>query len=162
MKFYKYFVASLLFTASINLVFAQSKPVQKSNTAAKPLKIVPPKLKTFLGIVTDSMVIPLDQAKAILGTPLKVIDDKNNILTITYYQFLYKRKAVVEDEETGKLKATSSIVSDYFTTTPLPAKWVKLAREQLVPGEELFFFDIIAKDSQGHPFYAPNLKIITK
>ena len=90
------------------------------------------------------------------------MDDKNNTLKITYYQFLYKRKAFTEDEATGKFSTTTSTASDYFTSSPLPLKWSNIIKEDLVAGEELYFFDIIAKDAQGHPFYAPSIKIITK
>jgi len=160
MKQTKYLAILFLLLSFCNLTFAQQKPAaKKTNTA---IKIKPPKLFTVLGVAKDSVVMPVDQAKALIGASLKVTDDKNNPLTITYYQFLYKRKAMTEDEETGKFTPTFSIASDYFTATPLPIKWTNIIKESLVAGEELYFFDVIAKDAQGHPFYAPNVKIITK
>ena len=135
--------------------FAQIKKNQ-------PVKIKPPKLISTLGIFKDSVVIKTDQAKAILGTPILVKDDKNNVYKITYYQFAYTRKAFTEDEKTGKLSPTTSLATDYFTSTPLPEKWVRIIREDLQAGEQLFFCDIIVKDSSGRSFYAPNLKIITQ
>ncbi len=155
-----YFIIALFAFTTPNSI-AQKK-VPTNTQAEKPIKIKSPHLRTFLGVLTDSIVAPLEQVKAVLGAPLKVMDDNNNLLTLTYYQFLYKRKAVTEDEITGKLSPTTSIVSDYFTTTPLPAKWITIIKSELVAGEELYFFDVIAKDSKGLPFYAPNLKIITK
>ena len=143
-----------------NLTFAQKKTTAKIPATA--IKIKPPKLFTVLGVAKDSVVMPVDQAKALIGASLKVTDDKNNPLTVTYYQFLYKRKAMTEDEESGKFSPTYSSASDYFTSTPLPVKWTNIIKENLVAGEELYFFDVIAKDAQGHPFYAPNVKIITK
>lgn len=166
MKFIHQSTLSLLFLFIVSFSVAQKRtvttrtsPVVKSSPA---LKIKPPKLFTFLGVAKDSVVMPVDQAKALIGASLKVVDDKNNPLTVTYYQFLYKRKAMTEDEETGKMTPTTSIASDYFTSTPLPLKWTNIIKAELVAGEELYFFDIVAKDAQGHPFYAPNLKIITK
>jgi hypothetical protein len=141
-------------------VFGQQPSTKEKAKKQTPIK--KPVLKTTLGIFSDSINIPVEQVKAVLGTSLKVTDNNNNPLTVTYYQFLYRRRAVREDEKTGKVIPTTSIVSDYFTTTPLPEKWVKIIREDLVPGEELYFFDIIAKDKNGTPFYAPNLKIITQ
>jgi len=160
MKHIKILTAVLLLCFFADQSFAQQK-----NKATKPttaIKIKPPKLFTVLGIAKDSVVMPVEQAKALIGASLKVTDDKNNTLTVTYYQFLYKRKAMTEDEETGKLSPTTSIASDYFTSTPLPEKWTRIIKQELTSGEELYFFDIIAKDAQGHPFYAPSLKIITK
>jgi hypothetical protein len=146
------------------LSFAQRKTISKTTPtkSAPTMKIKPPKLFTSLGVAKDSLVMPVEQARALIGASLKVTDDKNNPLTVTYYQFLYKRKAMTENEETGQFSPTTSIASDYFTTTPLPERWTKIIKEDLVAGEELYFFDVIAKDAQGHPFYAPNVKIITK
>ena len=142
--------------------FSQTK-TNSSGEIKKTVKIKPPHLFTSMGVLKDSISkAPLDQVKALLGAPLKVTDDKNNTLTVTYYQFMYKSKAIVQDEATGKYKQTSSIVSDYFTSTPLPEKWIKIIRDELISGEELYFFDIVAKDKDGHVFYAPNLKIITQ
>lgn len=156
-----YLFLIVCFTLSVKC-FSQVKTNVKSESK-KSIKIKPPHLTTSMGVLKDSLcTIPLDQAKALLGAPLKVIDDKNNLLTVTYYQFIYKSKAIVMDEVTGKYKQTSSIASDYFTSTPLPQKWIKIIREELIAGEEVYFFDIIAKDKDGHVFYAPNLKIITK
>lgn len=151
------FLVALFF--SVQLSFAQKPTLKGEKKYAVPIK--PPVLKTQMGILSDSVYAPVEQVKALLGAPLKVTDVNNQPLTLTYYQFLYKRKAVREDEKTGKLIPTTSTVSDYFTSTPLPEKWVKIIREELVAGEELYFFDIIVKDKQGKPFYAPNLKIIT-
>ena len=145
---------------SVQLSFAQKPTPKGEKKYATPVK--PPVLKTQIGILSDSVPAPVDQVKALLGAPLKVTDVNNQPLTVTYYQFLYKRKAVREDEKTGKVIPTTSTVSDYFTSTPLPEKWIKIIREELVAGEELYFFDIIVKDKQGKPFYAPNLKIITQ
>jgi hypothetical protein len=97
-----------------------------------------------------------------LGTPILVKDDKNNVYKVTYYQFAYTRRAVTEDEKTGKLSPTTSLATDYFTSTPLPEKWVRIIREDLKPGEQLFFCDVIVKDTTGQSFYAPNIKIITQ
>jgi hypothetical protein len=142
--------------------FSQTK-TNANNETKKTIKIKPPHLTTSMGVLKDSISsAPLDQVKALLGAPLKVTDDKNNSLTITYYQFYYKSKAIVQDEKTGKYSQTSSLAADYFTSTPIPEKWAKIIRDDLIAGEELYFFDIIVKDKEGHIFYAPNFKIITK
>ena len=142
--------------------FSQTKS-NATNETKKTIKIKPPHLITSMGVLKDSInLTPLDQVKALLSAPLKVTDDNNNTLTVTYYQFYYKSKAIVQDEKTGKYNQTSSMAADYFTSTPLPDKWIKLIRDELISGEELYFFDIVAKDKEGHIFYAPNFKIITK
>ena len=90
------------------------------------------------------------------------MDDKKNSFPISSYQFLYRRKIVTEDEQTGKTSAASSIVAQTFRVTPLPEIWVKTLNEQLQSGEELYFFDVVAKDAQGKLFFAPNLLIKIK
>jgi hypothetical protein len=51
------------------------------------------------------------------------------------------------------------MVAGTFKFTPMPPIWVNSVKEQVRPGEELYFFDIIAKDAQGRVMYAPDFKI---
>lgn len=149
----KFLIAFFLIISQVN--FAQIKKSQ-------PVKIKVPKLISTLGIFKDSVVLKTEQVKAILGTPILVKDDKNNAYKVVYYQFAYTRKAFTEDEKTGKISPTTSLATDYFTSTPLPERWVRIIKEDIQPGEQLFFCDIIVKDSSGRSFYAPNIKIITQ
>ena len=153
MKHIKIFFVLMLLAAGINLK-AQTKP------AFTKYKVPP--LYTQLGGLRDSISIPVNEAENIIGQALKVFDNKKGLYTISSYQFLYRKKGVTENEETGKVSPITSIVSSRFKITPLPATWVTQVREQLKSGEELFFFDVIAKDAQGRVMYAPNLKIMVK
>ena len=54
------------------------------------------------------------------------------------------------------------MVAQQFTDTPLSAVWINTIKDELHAGEELYFFDIIVKDSQGRLFFAPELKISVK
>ncbi len=140
------------------MAVAQTKPVKA--------KVVPvqkyrgPKLKSSLGSRSDSAVITVDEALHLIMLPLNIVDDKKNAYSISSYQCMYKRRAVTENEETGKVTPITSIVANVFKTTPLPEIWKKTITEELKSGEELFFFDIVAKDAQGHLMFAPNLKLI--
>ena len=149
------FKKSLLFFVLIGTL--TSTHAQK--TPAKKIKL--PKLTTSLANVSDSLVtINVELARSIIGNPLKVMDDKMKQYKILYYDFLYKRKAVKEDEATGKISATTTIAEDHFTTSPLPALWTNIIKDQLKSGEELYFFDIIVQNDKGAAMYAPNLKIL--
>jgi hypothetical protein len=140
-------------------LFAQKKTPRKPATGTVKFKM--PKLQTLLGDSKDSVInIPVSEAERLVGMPLKIYDDKKNEYSISSYQFLYKRKVVTEDEKTGKISNANSILSNLFKTTPLPDLWVKTIRQQVKAGEELYFFDIIVKDSQGRVMYAPSLKIL--
>lgn len=142
----------LLLAGGIELQ-AQTKPVAKYKV---------PKLFTQIGGLRDSVSIPVSEAENIIGQPLKIFDDKKGVYTISSYQFLYRKRGVTENEETGKVTPITSIVSSLFKITPLPDTWLTQVREQVKPGEELFFFDVIAKDALGRVMYAPNLKIMVR
>ena len=108
------------------------------------------------------MSVSVQEAENIIGQPLLIFDDKKGVYTISSYQFLYRKKGVTENEETGKVTPITSISSSRFKITPLPDTWTSQVKEQVKSGEELFFFDVIAKDAQGRVMYAPNLKIMVK
>ena len=66
-------------------------------------------MQTFLGINTNGAAVTKEEAAQLIALPLKITDAKKNAYTIDSYQFLYKRKSVVQDEETGKNKVHSPL-----------------------------------------------------
>ncbi len=152
MKHIKLFLFLVLLAAGTQLQ-AQTKPVTKYKV---------PKLYTQLGSLRDSVSISVSEAENIIGQALKILDDKKGVYTVSSYQFLYRKRGVTENEETGKVSPITSIVSSRFKITPLPGTWINQVKETVKPGEELFFFDVIAKDAQGRVMYAPDLKIMVK
>jgi hypothetical protein len=144
--------------AVTTMVGAQAKPVKPKEVAVQKFK--PPKLKASLGSRSDTSVVSVDEALQLIMQPIIITDDKKNKYSISSYQCIYKRRAVTENEETGKVTPISSIVAEVFKTTPLPEIWKKNITEQLKSGEEIFFFDIVAKDTLGRLMFAPNLKLI--
>ncbi|NOU38168.1 MAG: hypothetical protein HOO89_05605 [Ferruginibacter sp.] len=140
---------------SLTSSFAQSRTTAKPNSNFKPTK-----LYTTLGGFKDTMFISPKAADSILAMPLKIIDAKNVIYTLSTYNFLYKQIVVSEDEATGKAYNTTSIKSSFFKTTPIPPLWSKIVSERLRAGEEIIFFDVIVKDAKGRYMYARNLKLI--
>jgi hypothetical protein len=153
-------VVCIFLLAFKNTSIAQTKPAKP---IAQVQKFKPPKLYISLGAKKDTLITAgVDEVTALINQSLSVTDDKKGVYTITSYQCLYKRKAVTEDEETGKVSPTTSIVVQRFSTTPLSEIWRKTISEQLKPGEEISFFDIVVKDAQGHLMFAPALKITVK
>ncbi|CAN5854253.1 hypothetical protein BH11BAC4_BH11BAC4_17220 [soil metagenome] len=138
------------------------KPVAKKPVITPVKKYRQPKLYTTLGSYKDSSNVPVDQVLNIINLPLKIVDDKKIEYTITSYQFLYKRRVVTEDEQSGKVSPASSISSGRFTTSPLPELWINTIGQNLIAGEELYFFDVIAKDVQGRVMVASSLKIMVQ
>ncbi|HSN61797.1 MAG TPA: hypothetical protein VLR49_12735 [Ferruginibacter sp.] len=153
MKHIKILLVMVLVSVGLQLS-AQTKPA--------PVKFKPPKLYTQLGSFRDSVTLNMGEAESIIGQPLKIFDDKKGVYSISSYQFLYRKTGVTENEETGKVTPTSNIISQRFKTSPLPQNWVDRIREDIKPGEELFFFDVIAKDAQGRVMYAPNFRVMVR
>ena len=158
MKFNKVLFSFLMIVFAFNTV-AQNPSTTKTAAAVK-FKV--PKLTTSLGRFKDTMFIAPQMADSIIQLPLKVVDAKNVIYTISSYQFLYRNIVTTEDEATGKTSKVISIKSSLFKATPLPALWLNAVTENLKSGEEFFFFAVTVKDPQGRLMYAPDLKLILK
>lgn len=159
---FKYLFSLCCFTIAVtgNAV-AQTKPAKPVTQAVQKFK--PPKLYTSLGSKKDTIItVSIDEAIALISQQLAVTDDKKGVYSISSYQCLYKRKAVTEDEESGKVSPITSIVVQRFSTTPLSEIWRKTISEQLKAGEEISFFDIVVKDAQNHLMFAPALKIVVR
>ena len=158
------FLYCLLLASCISFsVLAQSvkKPV-KNNTITPVTKFKPPVVKTFLGRNEKEATVTVDEANQLVNLPLKITDDKNNVYTISSYQFMYKKKSVIENEETGKKEIVFGTTADLFKSTPLPKVWQDNINGGIQKGEELFFFDVIVNDKLNRKFFAPNIKIIVK
>ncbi len=150
---------SLTIVFLVGFTMAQAQPPKTTKATAPAQKFTPPILTTVLGIHTDSAIVVLEEAVQLINLPIKITDDKKNTYTVTSYQFWYKKRGVTENEETGKVTPTYSTISDLFRATPLPEQWRRNISQQLRPGDELHFFDVIVKDTQGRVMFAPTLKI---
>jgi hypothetical protein len=148
---------SLIFSSIQSSLIAQI--AVKPGTITKVVKFKPPVVQTFLGRNINGAIVTVDEANQLINLPLKITDDKNNVYTITSYQFMYKRKSVVENEQTGKKEIVFTTIADLFKTTPLPEVWKANIAGRLQKGEELYYFDIIVQDKLNSKFFAPELKI---
>lgn len=148
-----------LFCFGINAI--AQKP-RATRPAAIVTKFKPPKLIVYLGNFKDTMAITVKDADAAIGMPIKIFDTKGVPYILSSYQFLYRKIVTSEDEATGKAYNSTSVKSSLFKTTPLPVLWLNVIREELRPGEEFIFFDVIVKDAQGRVMYAPNIVLKLK
>lgn len=89
MKIFQFAFLFLLFGSSVLSVTAQKKAPPK--TVKYAVKFKAPKLITLLGNFKDSVSINAGDAENIIGLPLRIVDDKKNVYTISSYQFLYKK-----------------------------------------------------------------------
>ncbi len=150
---------SLLFICASTAFFSFAQDTQTKPAITKIAKFKPPVVQSFLGINTNGTTITIDEASRIITLPLKIMDAQKNIYSIASYHFLYKRKGVIEDEESGRKEVTFTTVADVFETTPLPKIWIDNIQDGFQKDEELYFFDIVVKDKEGRKFFAPDLKI---
>jgi hypothetical protein len=156
-------ITAILFAAIILSITSTGQTVKQSPVKPGAITLVakfkPPTVKSFLGRNTKSANITIEEANQLLSLPLKITDDKNVSYKISSYQFLYKKKSVIENEETGRRETVFTTVADRFKSTPLPAVWINNIAGGLKKDEELFFFDIIVTDKLNRKFFAPDLKI---
>lgn len=157
MKIIIKYLLSILLLSSINISFAQNKQI-----ITKEPKFKPPVVKTYLGSNQNGAGVTVDEGVQLVGLPLKIIDAKNNQYTIDSYQFLYRQKSFIRNDETGKTEEVFTISADRFNSTPLPKVWIDNISRRLQKDEQLYFFDIVVKDKQGRSFFAPELKITIK
>lgn len=143
----------VIFFAANLTIFAQEPVITKI------AKFKPPAVQTYLGININGASVTKEEASQLVSLPLKITDAKKNVYPVESYQFLYKRKSVVQDEETGKKESTFTTVADRFKATPLPQIWVDNIKGGFQKDEQLYFFDIVVRDNSGRKFSAPELKI---
>lgn len=143
-------------------LFSASVFAQKNSPGSQLAFQAKAKIYTTLDGLTDSSGITVADAERMIALPILIQDSKKNYYPISSYQFMYIKKAVTEDEQTGKITPVTSTVSNIFKTTPLSPIWVRTIQEQVKPGDELFFFDIIVKDAAGKLHYAPTLRLLVK
>jgi len=123
-------------------------------------KFKPPLVTSFLGVNKNGATVTVDEAAQLIALPLKITDEKGNVYPIDSYQFLYRKKGGIQDEQTGKVTVTFTVESDRFTSTPLPKIWIDNLNNGFQKDEQLYFFDIVVKDKEGRRFFAPELKIM--
>ncbi len=153
-----------LFFACSLVVFVCISAKAQTRPAKLPVaKSVLPKLFTTIGSKSDSIInVSVDEAISLISQPLTVTDNKKAVYTISSYQCLYKKRGVTEDEESGKISPTTSVSAQRFTTTPISVLWQRIITEELKPAEEIFFYDVVVKNTTGKLFFAPNVKLLVK
>ena len=163
MALFKLFLLAFALFFAVN-VSAQlpKKTVKKASVITFVVKFKPPAVKTLLGKNEKEATVTIDEANQLVNFPLKVIDTKNNVYAISSYQFMYKKKSVIENEETGRKEIVFTASADLFKITPLPKIWRDNIGGGIQKDEQLYFFDVIVNDKQNRKFFAPNLKIIVK
>jgi hypothetical protein len=151
----------ILFTLLLSVAYhvLPAQVTTKPGTIVKVTKFRPPQVQTYLGRNVNGATVTIEEADQLISLPLKITDDKNGSYTISSYQFLYRKKSVVENEQTGKKEVVFTTLADRFKTSPLPEIWKNNLAGHFQKGEELYYFDIVVADKLNRKFFAPELKI---
>lgn len=153
---------AVVFSVAVTTAWAQKPKPAPGNPATQKFK--PPKLTCMLGNHADSAAVVYEEGIQLINLPLRITDDKKNPYSISSYQLMYKQAGVREEERGDKtviVPSTRTLVQ-LFRETPVSGIWKTTLTEQLKPGDELYFFDIIVKDAQGRYMFAPELRIRVK
>jgi hypothetical protein len=132
--------------------------VQKAKSN-KPQK--PPVLRTFLGEFSGNISLPKPAVLSALQSPLVIRDQKNKFYRLSSCQFIVKQYSQAEQED-GKIIRDSLQSGTLLKMTPLPAPWQNRVSEDMRPGDEVKFVDVIAKDSSGQVYRSSDLIIRIK
>lgn len=157
--FKKIFLATVFCTTC---AFSFSQQTSGKPVITKITKFKPPVVKSYLGINTNGATVTLDEANQLIALPLKITDATGNSYKIDSYHFLYKKRGVIQDEQTGRQQTTFTTVASLFDKTPLPKVWIDNIQNGFQKEEEMHFFDIVVKDNAGRKFFAPDLTIKTQ
>lgn len=132
---------------------------QPNSSKIKPIaKFKPPVVVTKLGrTASPQATVSLLELPDLVQVPLRAWDAKGNAYRVVYYQAMYTRKVVTEDEATGEAKPSTDMIAADFTQTPLPARWIQAITAAPKKGEKIHFFDVIVVDEKGRRFMAPDL-----
>ena len=158
MKFISFLLTLFIVPVAMSQQSVKQPPL-KPGAITKVAKFKPPVVRSYLGRNTKVAVVTVDEANQLLSLPLQIRDDQKVSYTVTSYQFMYRKKSIIENEQTGRKEVSFTTVADRFRSTPLPKLWVNNIAGGLQKDEELFFFDIIVSDKQNRQFFAPDLKI---
>ncbi|HRF24887.1 MAG TPA: hypothetical protein PLR98_12010, partial [Chitinophagaceae bacterium] len=104
MKYCKLLLVAIVVLFSMQ-AGAQTKPAAKFK---------PPKLYTQLGSYRDSVSVSVAEVEQLVGGTLKIFDDKRTVYSISSYQLAYRKIGVTEDEQTGKVTPTYTLVANLF------------------------------------------------
>lgn len=147
---------------AVTCLFISLQCFSQKATTETVKKFKPPVVTSYLGGNLSGALVTATEADTLITLPLRVMDKKNIAYPIISYGCIYKQKGTMMDDETGEIKTVFTTLADRFKTTPLPKLWITHLKGHFQQGEELYFFDIVAKDKENRIFLAPDLKMTIK
>lgn len=149
-------------TITMTFCFLLSIPAISQAQKAKSIKPKkPPVVRTYLGEFSGNISMPKTAVVSAIKLPLVIRDKNSKTYTLSSYQFIVKQYTQAEQED-GKIIRDSLQSGKLLKTTPLPSAWQNRVSEDLRPGDEVRFVDVIVKDSAGQAIYASDLFIKIK
>lgn len=125
--------------AAFTTATAQSRPKTTKPAAQTPLRF----RSTWNIYLSDS--VPRPDILKILDSPLVVRDQKNNKYPVTSFEFTYEKREAGINDTTQKPVIYSDFTGDIFKADRLSPLWTKNLKENLQPGDVLYFNNIVVK-----------------
>jgi hypothetical protein len=102
-------------------------------------------------------------AKLMIDSNLVLKDENGKKYPIFKCSFLYKRKMVYKDEESGETKTTWEYLENVLkNNAQLDSFWRQTIKGDLKPGEELLFEGILADSQKGYMIPVKGITITVK
>jgi hypothetical protein len=146
------------------LSFLSVASVAQTTTGTKPAttKSKIPVVKAYWGTYTSG-TYTIAQLKNIIDNALILKDDKGTVYTLKRCSFLYKRKLVNKDDETGVTTTTWEYAEKILKNgAQLDDQWKKTLKEEMKEGEEFIFGAIVADSKKGYVIPVSNINFIVK
>jgi hypothetical protein len=126
-----------------------SKPVTSTTPAQKQTDTTPLKIRALWGNNPGGNMLVADGINY-TDSSLRVVDDKGNRFPILSFQFIYRRKATITDDQTGAIKNTWDLVGTTIVNdSSLSEVWRNTIKQSLQRDEEWLIDFITIKDKNG-------------
>lgn len=148
-------IFSFVFVAMI-LIWAipskgQDKNYPNKSRAGKGLE---PVFQSSLGNMLSN-TLPSSFMKKLLDSPLHARDKKGRTYPVISFDLGYQQKETVTNDTTGKPETSHVYLYWHFKGDRLDSLWRKKIRDELKPGDQLYFDHIIAEGDSGKYLSAP-------
>jgi hypothetical protein len=152
-------LAGFIFSCLICLSQQKINSAPKSNV--KPVQSPLVFTSSWGAIVSGTA--PSVQIVATAAAPILVRDNTGKIYPVESFRFIYKFRNKYENDPEVKIKLLPDLrVGDFSNTSRLSKDWYESLKENLSPGDSIFFNRILFKNAEGKVQMAPDIKIAVR
>lgn len=146
----------VLFLGSLHLTMAQQVSGSYQGSRVKPHTV--PIIRVSLAGI-DGGKIPLKESKGFLDSLLRAKDQFGRSYRVLSFDFGYLQTDTTYNDTTGMPSLIHEYLAFHFRSAGLDSLWRTRIREELQPGEQLYFDHIITENPLGFRYYGRPLHI---